>query len=82
MALCLPQTGAMTAEQYETASNVVAVSSVSSTVSALGEITDFAQISTILWHNSLPANTMVIGMFSIDAIDFDDGGDIIGVHEY
>lgn len=81
-AMALPDVGAMTAEQFSSFTNTVAVSSLSGQITALGEVTEFGQISTIKWINSLVNNTMLIGMFAIDATDFDDGGDIIGVHEY
>ena len=81
-ASALPDTGALVAEQYEDFDHVIATSSVPGTISMLGQITDFGQISTIKWINSLAANTSVIGMFAIDATDFDDGGDVVGVHEY
>ena len=82
MAMALPDTGSMTAEQFKSNSNAVAGSSLSGQITALGKITDFAQISTIEWVTSLAGNTMLIGMFAMDASDFDDGGDIIGLHEY
>lgn len=77
MAQCLQATGTMTAEHLQSFTNCVAISSQSGTITILGKIIDFAQVSTIEWTNSPPGSTVQIGLFAIEEFEADDIGDTV-----